>query len=90
VAFWRSGSQVLKSLGSAAALLVVAQVVLGFLSVYYQLAVTPVSLHTLLAATILTLLAALTTLTWAPHTREAPSPQETPRVAATAGPRGRE
>lgn len=89
VAFWRSGSRALGSLGSAAALLVVGQVVLGFLSVYYQLAVTPVSLHTLLAAAILTLLAALTTLTWAPHAREAPSREETPQVAATAVSRGK-
>jgi heme A synthase len=86
VAFWRSGSRVLKSLGSAAAVLGVGQVVLGFLSVYYQLAVTPVSLHTLLAATILTLLVALTTLTWAPHTRGVPSQEGAPMATATAGP----
>ena len=48
------------------------QVLLGFLSVYYGLAVIPVSLHTLLAATLLTLLVALATLTWAPEAAAVP------------------
>ena len=47
-------------------LVVTAQVLLGCLSVYLRLAVIPVSLHTLLAATLLTLLVSLSTLTWAP------------------------
>lgn len=66
LAFWRGGDGRLRTLGLAAAVVVVSQVLLGFLSVYYQLAVIPVSLHTLLAATLLTLLTALTTLTWRP------------------------
>lgn len=46
----------------AAGVLVVAQVALGVLSVTTVLAVTPVSLHTLLAATLLSVLAAAATL----------------------------
>jgi cytochrome c oxidase assembly protein subunit 15 len=69
VAFWRGGNRTLRALGIGATAGAVAQVLLGFLSVYYQLAVTPVSLHTLLAATLLTLLVALTTLTWASDSR---------------------
>jgi heme A synthase len=66
VAFWRGGTTRLRILGFAAALVTAAQVLLGFLSVYYRLAVAPVSLHTLLAATLVTLLVALSALTWAP------------------------
>lgn len=65
-AFWRSGSSLLRRLGVAAAAVVVAQVLLGFFSVYFRLAVTPVSLHTLLGALLLTLLVAMAGLTWAP------------------------
>ena len=65
--FWKSKSRRLKGLGVAVSLLAVGQVLLGFLSVYLGLAVVPVSLHTLLAATLLTLLVALATLTWAPQ-----------------------
>ena len=68
LAFWRSGSQRLRRLGVAAAATVFLQVLLGFLSVYFRLAVIPVSLHTLLAATLLTLLVSILTLTWAPGT----------------------
>jgi len=67
VAFWKGGSPRVRILGAAAALMATAQVILGFLSVALHLAVVPVSLHTLLAATLLTLLVALTTLTWAPN-----------------------
>jgi heme A synthase len=67
LAFWRSGSRRIRLLGVAVAGLAVAQVVLGFLSVYFRLSVVPVSLHTLLAAILLTLMVALTTLTWAPE-----------------------
>jgi len=65
-AFWGSKSRSLRALGIVATGTAASQVLLGFLSVYYHLAVVPVSLHTLLAATLLTVLVALTTLTWAP------------------------
>ncbi len=66
MAFWRGGSPRVRLLGSAAALVTTAQVIVGFLSVYFHLDVVPVSLHTLLAATLVSLLAALAALTWAP------------------------
>jgi len=66
LAFWRGGSRRLRLLGIAVAGVVTAQLLLGFFSVYFRLAVIPVSLHTLLAATLLTLLVSLSTLTWAP------------------------
>jgi len=69
LAFWRGGSSRVRILGATSAMVAAAQVVLGFLSVAFQLAVVPVSLHTLLAATLVTLLMALTTLTWAPRGR---------------------
>ncbi len=68
LAYWRWRSRAARLLGLGAASVVVAQVLLGFLSVHYRLAVLPVSLHTLLAATLVVLLAALATLTWAPAT----------------------
>jgi len=70
-AFWRGASLVVRLLGLAAAATAATQVGLGFLSVYYGLAVIPVSLHTLLAAVLLTLLVALAALTWAPGPSEA-------------------
>jgi len=66
LAFWRGGSARMRGLGIATSLVALGQVLLGFLSVYYRLAVVPVSLHTLLAATLLTLLTVMATLTWAP------------------------
>ncbi|MFH1765594.1 MAG: COX15/CtaA family protein, partial [Gemmatimonadota bacterium] len=63
MAFWRGGSPRVRLLGSAAALVTTAQVMVGFLSVYVRLDVVPVSLHTLLAATLVSLLAALAALT---------------------------
>lgn len=51
---------------TAAAVLVLAQVALGFFSVTSFLAVTPVSLHTLVAATLLAVIAAMATWTWEP------------------------
>jgi heme A synthase len=63
IAFWHGGNPGIRKLGLAVASVVVAQVLVGFLSVYYGLAVVPVSLHTLLAATLLTLLVTLVTLT---------------------------
>jgi heme A synthase len=66
IAFWKSRSVEIARMGVAAALVAMGQVLLGFLSVYYRLAVEPVSVHTLLAAILLVLLVRLTTLTWAP------------------------
>ena len=63
LAFWRGGGGKTRILGSAVVLVASSQVLLGFLSIYYRLAVIPVSLHTLLAATLLTLLVILGTLT---------------------------
>jgi heme A synthase len=71
LAFWHSGSPWIRKLGIAAALTSASQVLLGFLSVYYGLAVAPVSLHTLLAATLLTLMVLLAASTWA-STRKQP------------------
>jgi len=65
VAFWKGRRKDVRVLGLAAALLATTQVLLGFLAVYYRLAVVPVSLHTLLAAILLTSLVALATWTWA-------------------------
>lgn len=56
-----------RTLALSSGALVVLQVTLGFLSVYMRLAVIPVSLHTLLAATILTLTVAVAVMTWAPR-----------------------
>ncbi|MGD8359790.1 MAG: COX15/CtaA family protein [Gemmatimonadota bacterium] len=67
VAFRRSDSRRLRMLGVAIVLVALAQVLLGFLSVYSRLAVVPVALHTLFAATLLTLLVTISVLTWAPH-----------------------
>jgi heme A synthase len=64
VAFWRAGRGPIRILGLAAAVVALSQVLLGFLSVYFRLAVVPVSLHTLFAAVLLTVLVTLTTLTW--------------------------
>lgn len=50
----------------AAAVLVVAQVALGFFSVTSFLSVTPVSLHTLVAAALLAVVTAMATRTWEP------------------------
>ena len=66
LAFRRGRSQWIRSLGVLATATALIQVLLGFLSVFFRLAVAPVSLHTLLAATLVTLLTALATLTWAP------------------------
>ena len=78
LAFWRGRGIRMRILGVAAALAALTQVLLGFLSVYLRLAVVPVSLHTLLAATLLALLTTMATLTWAPGPRSA---EETgPRV----------
>jgi len=67
VAFWHGKTPAIRRFGLAAPLLAGGQVLLGFLSVYFRLAVVPVSLHTLLAASLLTTLVILATLTWAPR-----------------------
>lgn len=61
------GPSVARTLAVSAGALGIAQVTLGFLSVYMRLAVIPVSMHTLLAATILTFTVAISVMTWAPH-----------------------
>jgi heme A synthase len=71
LAFWRGGTRRMRVLGASLAAVVTAQLLLGFYSVFFRLAVVPVSLHTLLAATLLTLCVALVTLTWAPSPPEA-------------------
>ena len=55
-----------RSPGQWAAALAVLQVALGFLSVYTGLAVVPVSLHTLIAASLLATLVHLAAVTWEP------------------------
>jgi len=66
LAFHRGTGKRLRILGLSVAAIALSQVVVGFLSVWTRLAVLPVSLHTLLAASLLSLLVTLTTLTWAP------------------------
>jgi heme A synthase len=62
----------IRRLGAAAAGLVLVQMTLGIVSVLSILAVTPVSLHTLGAAALLTVLVCLATCGWIDHgTREA-------------------
>ena len=55
-----------RTLAISAGGLVALQVLLGFFSVYTQLAVLPVSFHTLLAATLLALTVGVAVMTWAP------------------------
>jgi heme A synthase len=50
LAFWRGGTTRIRVLGASMAAVVTAQLLLGFYSVFFRLAVVPVSLHTLLAA----------------------------------------
>jgi heme A synthase len=66
LAFWRGESREVRLLGITVAGVVTTQLLLGFLSVHFRLAVVPVSLHTLLAALLLVLAVTLATLTWAP------------------------
>lgn len=55
-----------KTLAVGAGVLAVLQVGLGFLTVHMRLAVVPASLHTLVAATILSLTTALAVMSWTP------------------------
>ncbi|MFC1660238.1 heme A synthase [Gemmatimonadota bacterium] len=70
VAYRRSGSRRIRLLGLSLTAVALAQVLLGFLSVYFRLGVVPVSLHTLMAATLLTLLVSTAAMTWAPEPKE--------------------
>ena len=60
------GPSAARILAISAGVLVTLQVLLGFLSVYTRLAVVPVSLHTLLAASILSVTVGVAVMTWAP------------------------
>jgi len=60
------GPSAARILAISAGVLVTLQVLLGFLSVYTRLAVVPVSFHTLLAATILSVTVGVAVMTWAP------------------------
>ena len=62
----RSGPSLARALALSAGVLVVLQVMLGFLSVYTRLSVVAVSLHTLLAASLLSVTVALSALSWRP------------------------
>ncbi len=93
IAFWKGRSVEIARMGVGAALVAMAQVLLGFLSVYYRLAVEPVSLHTLLAAILLVLLVRLVALTWAPAAGAAeptvdPVAEMDPAAAGTSEGRG--
>ena len=79
----RTGAERLRRAAWASVVLVLLQVGLGFLSVTSFLAVTPVSLHTLVGATLLAVVAALATWTWEPS-----APGEDP-AAGEAGLAGR-
>ncbi len=59
-------SSVARTIALGTGVLAVLQVGLGFLSVHLRLAVVPVSLHTLMAATILSFTTALAVMSWAP------------------------
>ena len=58
------GPSAARTLAILAGVLVTLQVLLGFFSVYTRLAVVPVSFHTLLAATTLTLTVGVAVMTW--------------------------
>ncbi len=51
-AFWKSESPSFRRIGVAVSVVALAQLLLGFFSVYFRLGVIPVSLHTLLAASL--------------------------------------
>ena len=63
----------LRNAAALAAGLVLGQILVGFLSVSTTLAVTPVSIHTLLAASLLGVLVALATYTWEPVSAREPA-----------------
>ncbi|MDX1566813.1 MAG: heme A synthase [Longimicrobiales bacterium] len=81
----RTTDERMRKAATAAVILVVAQIALGFFSVTSFLAVTPVSLHTLVAATLLAVLTAMATWTWEPADRKAmPTPDPTHREGGQA------
>ena len=75
----------LRRLVATAAALVVFQVGLGFASVYTTLGVVPVSLHTLVAASILSLLVAAATLCWPGRLDTVEAPVGAGPAMATSG-----
>lgn len=80
VAVWASRAAApaaVRSWAKWAAVLVLLQVGLGFLSVYTRLDVVPVSLHTLVAASLLATLVHLTTTAWAAVRPAVPDPAPT-------------
>lgn len=83
-AFWKGGTPKIRKLGILATGLVTAQVFIGFWSVWYRLDPVPVSLHTLLAASLLATLTSLLTLTWAPVPRSALSDDRIPLFGGRA------
>lgn len=66
IAHRRSGDDRIRKAGVVAGVLVLGQVALGFFSVTSFLAVTPVSLHTLVAASLLAVVVAMAAWTWEP------------------------
>lgn len=71
-----SRSHAARSWTAWAAVLVLLQVAIGFISVLSALAVVPVSLHTLLAASLLAVLAHVTTLGWTAQWVDSPLPAD--------------
>lgn len=71
-----SRSHAARSWTAWAAVLVLLQVAIGFISVLSALAVVPVSLHTLLAASLLAVLAHVTTLGWTARRADSPLPAD--------------
>lgn len=84
IAVWagRGRPRAVRSTASWAAMLVVFQVILGFVSVLTGLAVVPVSFHTLVAAVILVLLVHLAGMGWS--ATDQPAAAEAPSGAALA------
>ncbi len=71
----RAGApRVVRSWASWAAVLILIQIALGFISVLTGLAVLPVSLHTLVAASTLAVLVHVTTLGWVARSTAAAEP----------------
>lgn len=79
----RSDDEGIRRGAAVAAVLVVTQVALGFFSVTSFLAVAPVSLHTLVAATLLAVITAMATRTWEPDSSPAGTGREGKVTTAT-------
>ena len=80
--FKRYGPGMMRKLAMAALVVTLVQVGLGVLSVTTRLAVTPVSLHTLVGATMLTILVGMSAMTFRPSRARQESPSS---ASATAG-----